>query len=149
MSTSTFTSTAGATPVEAKLRGAFELAGRILLAAMFLISGLGKVGSYTATVGYMSAAGVPGALLPLVIATEVLGRISIIVGWKARITAFLLAGFTLLRALFFHNNLGDQTQALLFLKNVSITGAFLLLLANGAGPLSIDNRLKRNSLRQA
>jgi putative oxidoreductase len=149
MSTSTFTSSVSATPVEAKLRGAFELAGRILLAAMFLISGLGKIGNYTATVGYMAAAGVPGALLPLVIATEVLGAISIIVGWKTRITAFLLAGFTLLTALFFHNNLGDQTQTLLFLKNVSITGAFLLLLANGAGPLSIDNRLKRNSLLQA
>ena len=149
MSTSTFTSSVSVTRVEAKLRGAFELAGRILLAAMFLISGLGKVGNYTATVGYMFAAGVPGALLPLVIATEVLGAISIIVGWKTRITAFLLAGFTLLTALFFHNNLSDQTQTLLFLKNVSITGAFLLLLANGAGPLSIDNRLKRNSLLQA
>jgi putative oxidoreductase len=97
----------------------------------------------------MSKAGVPGALLPLVIATEVVGAIAIIVGWKTRITAFLLAGFTLLTAFFFHNNLGDQTQTLMFLKNVSITGAFLLLVANGAGPLSIDNRLKRNSLVQA
>jgi putative oxidoreductase len=58
---------------------------------MFLISGVGKVGSYAATVEYMSAAGVPGALLPLVIAIEVLGAIAIIVGWKTRITAFLPA----------------------------------------------------------
>ena len=97
----------------------------------------------------MSAAGGPSALLPLVIATEVVGAIAIIVGWKTRITAFLLAGFTLLSALFFHNNFGDQNQTLMFLKDVSITGAFLLLVANGAGPLSIDNRLKRNSLVQA
>jgi putative oxidoreductase len=113
---------------------------------MFLISGLGKTGSYAKTAGYMSAAGLPGALLPLVIATEVLGAIAIIVGWNTRITAFLLAGFTLLTAFVFHNNFGDQIQTLMFLKNVSITGAFLLLVANGAGPLSIDNRLKRNSL---
>jgi putative oxidoreductase len=149
MSTSLITSAASATPVETKLQGASELAGRILLSAMFLISGLVKVGSYAATLGYMSAAGVPGALLPLVIATEVFGAISIIVGWKTRITAFLLAGFTLLTAFFFHNNLGDQTQTLMFLKNVSITGAFLLLVANGAGPLSIDNRLQRHSLLPA
>ena len=149
MSTSAITATAAASPVETKLQRASELAGRILLSAMFLISGLGKAGSYAATVGYMSKAGVPGALLPLVIATEVLGAIAIIVGWKTRIMAFLLAGFTLLTAFFFHNNLGDQTQTLMFLKNVSITGAFLLLVANGAGPLSIDNRLKRNSFIQA
>ena len=149
MSTSAITATASVSRIETKLQRASELAGRILLSAMFLISGLVKVGSYAATLGYMSAAGVPGALLPLVIATEVFGAISIIVGWKTRIAAFLLAGFTLLTAFFFHNNLGDQTQTLMFLKNVSITGAFLLLVANGAGPLSIDNRLKRNSLVQA
>jgi len=149
MSTSAITATANASRIETKLQRASELAGRILLSAMFLISGLGKAGSYAATVGYMSEAGVPGALLPLVIATEVVGAIAIIVGWKTRITAFLLAGFTLLTAFFFHNNLGDQTQTLMFLKNVSITGAFLLLVANGAGPLSIDHRLKRNSLIQA
>ena len=150
MRTSAITSTASATPVElTKLQRASELAGRILLSAMFLISGLGKTGSYAATVGYMSAAGVPGALLPLVIATEVLGAIAIIVGWNTRITAFLLAGFTLLTAFVFHNNFGDQNQTLMFLKNVSIAGAFLLLVANGAGPLSLDNRLKRNSLLQA
>lgn len=150
MRTSAITSAASATPVElTKLQRASELAGRVLLSAMFLISGLGKIGSYAATVSYMSATGVPGALLPLVIATEVLGAIAIIVGWNTRITAFLLAGFTLLTAFFFHNNFGDQIQTLMFLKNVSITGAFLLLVANGAGPLSIDNRLKRNSLLQA
>lgn len=148
MSTSAITSAASAAPFElTRLQRASELAGRILLSAMFLISGVGKVGSYAATVDYMSAAGIPGALLPLVIATEVLGAIAIIVGWKTRITAFLLAGFTLLTALFFHNNLGDQIQTLMFLKDVSISGAFLLLVAHGAGPLSIDNRLKRNSLQ--
>lgn len=122
-----------------------ELVGRILLAALFLISGLGKIGGYAATAAYMSSLGVPGALLPLVIATEVIGGIAIMVGWKTRITAFLLAGFTLLTAFVFHNNFADQTQAIMFLKNVSITGAFLLLVGRGAGSLSIDHWLARRT----
>ena len=115
-----------------------ELSGRVLLAAIFLISGLGKVGAYSATAGYMVSVGVPGALLPAVIALEVLGAIAIIVGWQTRITAFLLAGFTLLSALLFHNNFADQVQSILFLKNVSIAGGFLVLVANGAGAFSLD-----------
>ena len=118
-----------------------ELAGRILLSAMFLLSGLGKLGGYAASAGYMASAGVPTGLLPLVIATEVGGAIAIIVGWKTRVSAFLLAGFTLLAAFIFHNNFADQIQMIMFLKNVSIAGGFLLLVANGAGPLSIDRRL--------
>jgi putative oxidoreductase len=117
-----------------------ELAGRVLLAALFLLSGVGKIGSYAATAGYMTSAGVPGALLPIVIALEVLGAAAIIVGWQTRITALLLAGFTLLSALLFHNNFADQVQMVMFLKNVSIAGGFLLLAANGAGSLSVDRR---------
>jgi putative oxidoreductase len=119
-----------------------ELTGRILLAALFLISGLGKIGAYAATASYMSSAGVPSAVLPVVIVTEVAGAISIIVGWKTRISAFLLAGFTVLTAFAFHTNFADQIQTVMFLKNFAIAGAFLLLVANGAGPLSIDRRLK-------
>jgi putative oxidoreductase len=119
-----------------------ELTGRILLAALFLISGLGKIGAYAATASYMSSAGVPSAVLPVVIVTEVAGAISIIVGWKTRTTAFLLAGFTVLTALAFHTNFADQIQTVMFLKNFAIAGAFLLLVGNGAGPLSIDRRLK-------
>jgi putative oxidoreductase len=120
-----------------------ELAGRGLLAVLFLLSGLGKISAYAGTAGYMSSVGVPGALLPVVIATEVLGALAIIVGWKTRVIAFLLAGFTLLSAVIFHNNFGDQVQMIMFLKNVAIAGGFLLLVANGAGPLSLDRRLAK------
>ncbi len=126
------------------LRNVAELGGRVLLAALFLISGLGKIGAYAGTAGYMSALGVPGALLPVVIATEVLGGLAIIVGWQTRITAFLLAGFTLLAALLFHRNFADQIQMIMFVKNVAITGGFLLLVANGAGALSLDRRFGRS-----
>lgn len=117
-----------------------ELAGRVLLSLLFLLSGLGKLGGYAGTAAYMAAKGVPGALLPLVIATEVLGALLIIVGWQTRVVAALMAGFTLLSALLFHTQFSDQVQMVMFLKNVSIAGAFLLLVANGAGPISLDAR---------
>jgi putative oxidoreductase len=117
-----------------------ELAGRILLSALFLLSGLGKLGAYAVTAGYMASVGVPSALLPGAIAIEVLGALAIILGWKTRIVAAVLAGFTLMTGLIFHRNFGDQVQMIMFLKNVSIAGAFLLLVANGAGPLSLDRR---------
>jgi putative oxidoreductase len=120
-----------------------ELAGRVLLSLLFLLSGLSKLGGYAGAAAYMAAKGVPGALLPLVIATEVLGAILIIVGWQTRIVAFVMAGFTLLAALLFHNQFSDQVQMVMFLKNVSIAGAFLLLVANGAGPISLDARAKK------
>ncbi len=121
----------------------FDLAGRVLLSALFLISGVGKIGAYAGTAAYMSSQGVPGALLPIVIAAEVLLAIAIVVGWKTRIAAFLLAGYSLLAALIFHNNFADQMQMINFLKNVSIAGGLLLLVANGAGALSVDRRLAK------
>ena len=125
------------------LANATELAGRVLLASLFLLAGLSKLGASGATTAYMSSAGVPGALLPVVIATEVLGALVIILGWKTRVAATLLAGFSLLTALAFHNNFADQVQMIMFLKNVSIAGGFLLLVANGAGPLSLDRRFAK------
>lgn len=120
-----------------------ELAGRILLAAIFLISGIGKIGAYAATAGYMTAVGVPAQLLPAVIVVEVLGAISLVVGYKTRLTAFLLAGFTLLSALIFHSNFADQMHTIMFLKNLAIAGGLMLLVANGAGALSVDRRSDR------
>jgi putative oxidoreductase len=120
-----------------------ELAGRSLLSVLFLLSGVGKIGAYVATAGYMSSVGVPSVLLPVVIATEVLGATAILLGWETRITAFLLAGYSLLTALVFHTNFADQIEMIMFLKNVSIAGGFLLLVANGAGPLSLDRRLAK------
>ena len=120
-----------------------ELAGRSLLAVLFLLSGLGKVGAYGATAAYMSSVGVPGVLLPVVIAIEVLGALAVTLGWQTRITALLLAGYTLLTALVFHTNFADQIEMIMFFKNVSIAGGFLLLVVNGAGQLSLDRRFAK------
>jgi putative oxidoreductase len=122
------------------LKSSAELVGRVLIAGLFLLSGLGKMTAYAATASYMASVGVPAGMLPLVIATEVLGAVAIMLGWKTRIVSFLLAGFTLLTGILFHTNFADQMQMIMFMKNVSIAGAFLLLTVNGAGPLSLDRK---------
>ena len=122
------------------LHNTAELLGRFLLASLFLMSGIGKITAYGATAGYMASQGVPGILLPLVILIEAGGALAIIAGWHTRVVSLLLAGFSLLAALLFHNNFADQMQMIMFLKNVSIAGAFLMLAANGAGRFSLDAR---------
>jgi len=114
--------------------------GRVLISLIFVVAGLNKISGYAGTQGYMEAMGVPGVLLPLVIVLEVLGGVAIIVGWKTRPVAFLLAGFSLLSAVLFHADFADQTNMIMFMKNVAIAGGFLFLVANGAGAYALDNR---------
>jgi putative oxidoreductase len=117
-----------------------DLAGRVLIAAIFLLAGFNKIGGYAGTQGYMEAMGLPGMLLPLVIALEVVGALAIIAGWRTRLFAFLLAGFSVLSALIFHRALGDSMQFILFMKNLGLAGGFLFLVARGAGGWSLDAR---------
>lgn len=114
--------------------------GRILLSLIFVTSGFNKIVNYAGTQGYMESSGVPGGLLPLVIAVELIGGLALIAGWQARLVAFLLAGFSLLSGLLFHGDFSDQMQTIQFMKNVSIAGGFLMIVALGAGPYSLDNR---------
>ena len=115
-------------------------AGRILISLIFVTSGISKLGNFAGTQGYMESVGVPGILLPIVIAVELLGGLAIILGWHTRIAAFLLAGFSLVSAVLFHANFGDQIQMIMFMKNLALAGGFLMLVALGGGPWSIDNR---------
>ena len=126
-----------------RLSDATELLGRLLLSVLFFVSGVGKVTSYASVASYMAAAGVSSALLPVATVTELLGALAILLGWQTRWAAALLAGYSLLAALLFHASLGDQVQQVMFLKNVSIAGGFLLLAARGAGRYSLDHRLYR------
>lgn len=122
----------------------FSLLGRVGLSLIFIISGWSKIGGYAATQGYMESMGVPGALLPLVIALELGGGLAILAGVATRWVAIALAGFSIISALIFHANFADQMQAISFWKNVAIAGGFLMLAANGPGPLSLESRLRRN-----
>lgn len=115
-----------------------SLLGRLGLSLIFITSGWGKIAGYAATQGYMEAMGVPGGLLPLVIALEVGGGLAILAGGFTRSFAAALAAFSLASAVLFHGNLGDGAQAIHFWKNVAMAGGFLMLVANGPGALSLD-----------
>ena len=115
-------------------------AGRILISLIFVVSGLTKLVNYAGTQAYMESAGVPGGLLVPVIALEVFGGLAVILGWHARLAAFLLAGFSVLSAVLFHAEPGDQMQMIMFMKNLALAGGFLMIVFHGAGHWSIDNR---------
>jgi len=119
------------------------LVGRAMLAAIFIVAGFNKLGSaYTGTQAYMDSVGVPGLLLPAVIGVEILGGIAILIGFQTRLAALLLFGFTMLAALLFHSDFSQQMQSILFMKNVAIAGAFLLLFSQGPGQWAFNPQLK-------
>ncbi|RXZ42228.1 DoxX family protein [Crenobacter cavernae] len=121
-----------------------DLAARVLMAQIFIIAGIGKLGpGYAGTQGFMESMGVPGVLLPLVILTELGGGLALILGFQTRIVAFLLAGFTLLTALIFHTHFADQIQMIMFMKNLVMAGGLLMVMLHGAGELSVDAARKR------
>lgn len=121
---------------------AVPLVGRILMAAIFLISGLGKIAAPAGTIGYIASAGLPFPQLGLAIAVfvEVLGGIALIAGYRTRIAAAVLAIFCAATAFSFHFNLADQNQFIHFLKNIAMVGGLLQVVAFGAGRFSLDAR---------
>lgn len=120
-----------------------QFVARLFLGQIFLLAGISKISSYAGTQGYMDAMGVPGMLLPLVIALEIGGGLAIIAGWQTRLASIALAVFTLAAAAIFHNNLADQTQMIMFMKNIAIAGGFILLAVHGTGGYSLDGRRTR------
>ena len=111
--------------------------GRVLLALIFIMAGANKIAGYAATQQFMESAGLPGMLLPLVIATELGGGLAILAGFMIRWAALVLAGFTLLSALVFHFDFGDQAQSISFMKNLAIAGGLMALAAAGPGAFSL------------
>ncbi len=110
-----------------------SLAARVLLSAIFVTSGINKVSGYAGTQAYMESHGLPGSLLPLVIALEVIGGLAVLLGVFSRYAGLALAIFCLAAAAMFHSNFADQSQMTNFMKNISMAGGFLLLFANGSG----------------
>lgn len=122
------------------MTGVIQLLGRIMLALIFILAGLGKIQDPAGTADYMQAMGVPSILLWPTIALEVLGGIAIAIGYKTRYAAFALAIFSILAAVIFHRNFGDQMQMILFLKNIAMAGGLLLLAVGGKTAYSMDIR---------
>jgi putative oxidoreductase len=120
-----------------------ELLGRILLAHMFLISGVQKIPGYEVTQAYMEAYGLAPQLLPLAILVEIAGAVLLVLGWQTRWAALGLAVFTVLVSGYFHTQFSDPAQMAQFMKNWTIIGGLTLLYAHGAGPYSLDWRRRR------
>jgi putative oxidoreductase len=123
-------------------------AGRLMIGLPFAMSGLSKLGAYSATIGMISAVGlpVPPLAFAVSVAIELGGGLLLIAGYRARYVAAALALFSLATALSFHSNFADQNQMIHFLKNVMMAGGLLQIAAFGAGALSIDNRRKTDAL---
>lgn len=129
------------------IQNTLNLAARLLMVALFLPAGIGKLTGFAGTVGYISSAGLP---LPTVAAAlaaivEIVGSLALLAGFGTRIAALVLAAFTLVASFFFHNYWGvpaDQAfmQQLLFFKNIAVVGGLLAIAANGAGAWSLDSR---------
>jgi putative oxidoreductase len=120
-----------------------NIAARILMSQIFIISGFGKITGYAGTQQYMASHGLPGALLPLVILTEFGGGLALLFGFKTRWAALALAGFSLLTAVLVHFQPGDQMQMINFMKNLAVAGGLLMFVRYGAGAPSIDARSVR------
>ncbi|HYA37950.1 MAG TPA: DoxX family protein [Candidatus Methylomirabilis sp.] len=123
------------------------LAGRILMAVIFLLSGVGKIGNFAGTAAYMAHQGVPLTELALVITIviEVGGAALLILGWNVRFVAGVLFLWMIPVTLMFHNFWAapaDQhmIQQIMFLKNLAMMGGFLYVMTFGAGPYSLDRK---------
>ena len=121
------------------------IVGRVLMAAIFLMSGLGKLAAPAATIGYIQAVGLPLPQLAFATAVvvEVAGSLLLIAGYQTRLTALALALFSVATAIAFHSAVADQNQMIHFMKNIAMAGGLLQVVAFGAGGLSLDARLAR------
>jgi putative oxidoreductase len=133
------------------LRGPLTVLGRLLLCTIFLLAAVGnKIPHFSDVARIMESVGVPAPsfLLAGAIAFLLVGSLSVIVGYKARVGAVLLLTFLVLASYYFHpfwklEGQAQQEQMIQFMKNLSMMGAMLFVLANGPGPMSLDSWLHR------
>lgn len=121
-----------------QLRTYSPLVARLLIGGLFLLAGVGKLGDIAGTAGYIQSVGLPGVLAWPAAVFEIALGLALIVGYQTRIVALAGAAFCIATAVLFHTNFADQMQMVMFLKNFSIAGAFLMFFANGAGKLALD-----------
>ena len=119
-----------------------ELIGRIFLSALFLIEGIGKLFTQEQVITYMEDYGVPGILFIPAIVVEILFPLLLVVGYKTKLSAIVLAAFTILLAVIFHTDFSSQIQLTQFLKNFAIAGGFIIIFVYGSNKYSIDYMLK-------
>ena len=121
-------------------QASLALLARILMAYIFIVAGYGKLTAYSATVGYMEAMGVPGAMLPLTIFVELGGGLALLFGLQARLAAFGLGIFSIMTAFLFHGGADDANN---FMKNIAMAGGLFYLMLYGAGKFSMDHTIEK------
>tara|TARA_Y100000590_G_scaffold26715_1_gene30078 strand:+ start:143 stop:526 length:384 start_codon:yes stop_codon:yes gene_type:complete len=119
-----------------------EFFGRILLSALFLIEGIGKISMQEDVVMYMEDYGVPGILFAPATILEIVFPLLLIVGYKTRWVAAVMALFTFTVAIIFHTNFSEGIQMIFFLKDIAIAGGFLIIIAYGPSKISLDHYFK-------
>tara|TARA_Y100000590_G_scaffold444330_1_gene574934 strand:- start:653 stop:1045 length:393 start_codon:yes stop_codon:yes gene_type:complete len=120
----------------------FEFLGRLLIAALFLIEGFGKIHIQEDVIMYMEAYGVPELLFVPALVIEILFPILLIVGYKTKWVAAVLALFTFTVAVIFHTNFNEDMQLISFLKDLAIAGGLIIVICNGSGKFSLDYYFK-------
>ena len=133
-----------------QLKGVLTVVGRVLLSTIFLMAAVGnKIPHFSEVAKVMESVGVPAPQLLLAgaIVFLIVGSVSIMVGYQARVGAFLLLTFLVLASYYFHafwnvEGQAQQEQMIQFMKNFSMMGAMIFIVANGAGPMSIDSWLQ-------
>ena len=119
-----------------------EFVGRILISALFLIEGLGKVSIREDVIMYMEDYGVPGILFFPAVILEILFPLILIGGYKTKWIASIMALFTFTVAIIFHTDFSEGMQMILFLKDIAIAGGFMIIVSHGPGKISLDHYLK-------
>jgi|TARA_B100001059_G_scaffold208486_1_gene220777 putative oxidoreductase len=119
-----------------------DFIGRLLISTLFLISAYNKIFSIDGTMSWMEGFGIPGFLLYPTIALEIILPLFIIIGYKARLSAGLLAIFCVVTAFIFHYDFVDQMQIISFFKNISLAGGFLFIVVNGTKEWSVEAKKK-------
>ncbi len=124
-----------------KIRESFPLIGRILVGGMFLMAGIQKVTGFDGMVGFVASVGMPYPTAAIILAAviEIGAGAMVILGWRIRDAALALAVFTAVATYYFHSNLADQVQMILFTKNVAILGGLLYMASFGAGRYAAAN----------
>ena len=116
-----------------------EFFGRLLLSALFLIEGVGKITVQEDVIMYMEDYGVPGVLFVPAIVLEILFPLLLIVGYRTKWAAAVMALFTFAVAIIFHTDFSEGMQMIMFLKDIAIAGGFMIVAANGPGKISLDH----------
>ncbi len=120
-----------------------EFIGRILLSALFLIEGIGKISMQEDVIMYMEDYGVPEILFIPAVILEILFPLLLIVGYKTKLSALIMALFTLAVAIIFHTDFSEGMQMTFFLKDLAIAGGFMIIFVYGSNKISLDYKIKK------